>query len=363
MFMPYDVLCSLKMLFRNKAWIFFTFAFPLVFFLIFGYLLGAPAGATTLYFVDHDNTATSTAFINALNATGAVNLINGSNMDLAQSLKDGNIAIYLDIPQGFENSVMAAKQGNTSAENLQIYYDRSKTTSLATVSVIEQVMNGFNLKLEGAKDVMNATTHDEATASISYLEFLLPGIIGMSIMSASLMSTVGLSASNRAKGVFRKLATTPISAVEWNAAKILYQTIVMIIMVALCLLVGLLVFGLHPTINISAIVFVIAGSIVFAGLGMIIASFVKDEEMAGNAASIISFPMMFLSGSLFPVDQMPWFLQIIAKISPLTYLNDGLRAAMITGNSSMILTSMAIVLVLAAVLFGIGVVTLKWKDD
>jgi ABC-2 type transport system permease protein len=73
--------------------------------------------------------------------------------------------------------------------------------------------------------------------------------------------------------------------------------------------------------------------------------------------------MMFLSGSLFPVDQMPWFLQIIAKISPLTYLNDGLRAAMITGNSSMILTSMAIVLVLAAVLFGIGVVTLKWKDD
>ena len=45
---------------------------------------------------------------------------------------------------------------------------------------------------------------------------------------------------------------------------------------------------------------------------MIIASFVKDEEMAGNAASIASFPMMFLSGSLFPVDQMPWFLQIIA---------------------------------------------------
>jgi ABC-2 type transport system permease protein len=101
----------------------------------------------------------------------------------------------------------------------------------------------------------------------------------------------------------------------------------------------------------------------FAGPGMIIASFVKDEEMAGNAASIISFPMMFLSSSLFLVDQMPWFLQIVAKISPLTYPNDGLRAAMVTGNGSVILTCMAIIGVLAFMFFGLGVVTLKWKDD
>ncbi len=363
MFLINDVFCSLKVLFRNKAWLFFTFAFPLLFFLIFGYLLGAPAGATTLYFVDHDGSATSKAFIAALNATGAVDLKDGSGIDLAQQLKDGKIAIYVDIPQGFENSVMAARQGNASAGNVQIYYDRSKPTSLATVSVIGQVMNGFNMKLEGAKEVMTSTVHDEATASVSYLDFLLPGIIGLSIMSASLMSTVGLSASNKSKGVFRKLATTPISSFEWNAAKILYQVIVMVIMVALCMLVGWLVFGIRPDINISTVVFVILGSIAFAGMGMIVASFVKDEEMAGNAASIISFPMMFLSGSLFPVDQMPWFLQIVAKVSPLTYLNDGLRAAMITGNSQLIFSSMAIVLALAVVFFGIGVVTLKWKDD
>lgn len=363
MFLLYDIECGLKMLLRNKAWVFFTFAFPLLFFLIFGYLLGAPSSATTLYYVDHDNSATSQAFLKALNATGAVELKDGSGMDLAQSLKDGKISVYLDIPQGFESSVMAARQSNASAGNMQVYYDRSKTTSLATVSVIGQVMSSFNMQMEGAKAVMSATTHDVATASISYLEFLLPGIIGLSIMSSSLMSTVGLSASNRSKGVFRKLATTPISSIEWNAAKILYQVIVMVVIVALCLLVGWLVFGIRPDINISTLVFVILGSIAFAGMGMIIASFVKDEEMAGNAASIASFPMMFLSGSLFPVDQMPWFLQIFAKISPLTYLNDGLRAAMVTGNGSVILSSMAIIGVLAVVLFGLGVVTLKWKDD
>ena len=120
-------------------------------------------------------------------------------------------------------------------------------------------MNGFNMQIEGAKEVMTATTHDVATASISYLEFLLPGIIGLSIMSSALMSTVGLSASNRSKGVFRKLATTPISSIEWNAAKILYQVIVMVVIVALCLLVGWLVFGIRPEINISTLAFVMPG--------------------------------------------------------------------------------------------------------
>ncbi|HMK46997.1 MAG TPA: ABC transporter permease, partial [Methanocella sp.] len=226
-----------------------------------------------------------------------------------------------------------------------------------------QVLNDFNLRLQGAKPVMTATPHDVATASISYLQFLLPGIIGLSIMSSSLMSTVGLSAGNRSKGIFRKLATTPISSLEWNAAKILYQVIIMVIIVALCLLVGWLVFGIHPEFNLWTPAFVIAGAVAFAGLGMIIASFVKDEEMAGNAASIVSFPMMFLSGSLFPVDQMPWFLQIVAKILPLTYLNDGLRASMITNNGSVMLTSIAIVAGLAIVFFGVGILTLKWKED
>lgn len=363
MFLPYDLECNLKMLFRNKAWVFFTFAFPLLFFLIFGYLLGTPSSATTLYYADHDHSETAKAFLSALNATGAVDLKDGSGMDLAQSLKDGKIAIYLDIPQGFESGVTAARQGNASPGDLQVYYDRSKPTAHATGSVIGQVLNSFNLQLQGAKPVMTATSHDVATASISYLQFLLPGIIGLSIMSASLMSTVGLSASNRSKGVFRKLATTPISSLEWNAAKILYQVIVMVVIVALCLLVGWLAFGLRPDLNLWTLAFVVAGSIAFAGLGMIIASFVKDEEMAGNAASIVSFPMMFLSGSLFPLDQMPWFLQIVAGVSPLTYLNDGLRASMVTGNSNVILTSLAIVAGLAIVFFGIGVATLKWKED
>jgi ABC-2 type transport system permease protein len=72
---------------------------------------------------------------------------------------------------------------------------------------------------------------------------------------------------------------------------------------------------------------------------------------------------MFLSGSIFPVNQLPWFLQPVPVLSPLTYLNDGLRAAMVTGNNEVAMTNLLIVSAIALVLFAIGVVTLKWKED
>ncbi len=132
---------------------------------------------------------------------------------------------------------------------------------------------------------------------------------------------------------------------------------------AVSLATAWLIFGISLNINIMMILMVIAGGLVFSGLGNIIASFVKDEDTATNAASAMTFPLMFVSGSFFSVGAMPWFLQYLADISPLTYLNNGLRAAMVTGNSSDVLTNLAIVGVLGVILFVIGAATLKWKED
>jgi ABC-2 type transport system permease protein len=185
----------------------------------------------------------------------------------------------------------------------------------------------------------------------------------MSVMSIAVNGTVGQSARNRATGVFRKLATTPISRIEWNAARIVNQTIILILSLIIPIIIAILVFNINPNINLMMLLMVIAGGAVFSGLGNIIASFVKDEDMASNAASALTFPLMFVSGSFFPVESMPWFLQWLADVSPLTYLNNGLRSAMITGNMGDVLTNFAIVAVLGVILFVIGVAVLKWKED
>ena len=69
----------------------------------------------------------------------------------------------------------------------------------------------------------------------------------------------------------------------------------------------------------------------FLALGYVIASFAKTEDAANGMTSIIQFPMMFLSGTFFPIDQMPDFLQAIARLIPLTYLADALRQVMVGG--------------------------------
>jgi ABC-2 type transport system permease protein len=107
---------------------------------------------------------------------------------------------------------------------------------------------------------------------------------------------------------------------------------------------------------------VLAGSVVFIGLGMVIAYLIEGDE-AANAAFAITLPLIFLSGSLFPVGRLPAFLQVMAAISPLTYLNDGLRSTMVTGDTRNALVDLAIVSTLAVALFAIGVIVLKWRDD
>ncbi len=360
-----EIKYSLKSYFRNKGAVFWTLLFPVVILLLLGYVLGGGSGTYTLYYVDQDDTQMSHEFLEGLNKSGLVDLKDGTGTDMAQQLKDGKISMYIEIPAGFEQGVMKAQAtgDNSSVQELQVYYDKSQTSSLALLAIIDKVVNGLNLGLAKAIPMVGASTHDVATQSISYLAFLLPGIIGMSIMSSAVNGTVGIMAHNRATGVFRKLATTPMSRIGYNAGRIITQTIILMISTAVALFAGYLAFGVVPNINPMMIIVIIAGGAVFSGLGMIIASFIKDEETAANAASALTFPLMFVSGSFFPVEQMPWFLQYLAKVSPLTYLNDGLRSSMITGNNDVALFSLAVVAVVGIVLFAVGVAVMKWKED
>jgi len=103
--------------------------------------------------------------------------------------------------------------------------------------------------------------------------------------------------------------------------------------------------------------------LLFSGLGMIIARFVKDPDSADSAANVITFPMMFLSGTFFPLSQMPSFLQTIAQVLPLTYVNEGLRAAMIFGQQQQAIYNTAIISILGIAFIAIGSFITKWEED
>lgn len=358
-----DIKYDLKSTFRNKGMVFWICIFPIVLFLLFGYIFGGQSNSITLYYQDNDGSQTSSSLIQALNSTGAVELKNGSGMDLSQMIKDGKISAYIEIPSGFENNILTAKSsGNLSTSGLSIFYDKSKSTSMAAISIVQQVVNSFNMKMSNSKEVVKVNTNDITTPGMTYFDFLLPGILAIAIMSAINMA-IGSITHLRDTGVFRKLATTALSNTELIAARIITWTIIVIVTLILAMFVAGIVFGIHPNINIVSVLLVITGTIMFAGIGIIFANYAKDPESAVTASMAVTFPLMFISGTFLPVENMPWFLQYIAKVSPLTYLSEGLRSSMITGNMGDATIDLAIVGVLGILTFGIGVLVFNWKEE
>ena len=103
-------------------------------------------------------------------------------------------------------------------------------------------------------------------------------------------------------------------------------------------------------------------SFAFVGLGMMLTRVAKDAESAAAAANAFMFPMMFLSGTFFPVDMMPGFLQKLARILPLYYVNEGLRASMVSVDNMAAVRCAAIIGAFACLVFVLGVMTTKWED-
>jgi ABC-2 type transport system permease protein len=197
-----------------------------------------------------------------------------------------------------------------------------------------------------------------------YVDYLVPGVLGIAVMAPAIDQTVGVIAGLRATGLLKKIATTPMSGLEWNLSRAVTGLSVSLFSVAASLLTAWLMFGYIPVINVIWILMVVAGSVMSVGLGMIIAYLVKDREAANMAAFTVTFPLILISGSIFPTGQLPEFLGAIVSVSPLTYVNNGLRGSMMaTGNMSGAVADLAVVGLLGIALFFIGVVIQKRRKN
>jgi ABC-2 type transport system permease protein len=137
---------------------------------------------------------------------------------------------------------------------------------------------------------------------------------------------------------------------------------VLYISFAIMILLGILAFNIKMTITVIAIILIAVGALLFTSMGMLIGAFTKNPETSAAIANAIGFPMMFLSGTFFPLEGMPEYLQTIASALPLTYLNEGLRDTMIFGNNTSALTNLAVVIVIAIIFFILAAKVMRWKE-
>jgi ABC-2 type transport system permease protein len=335
--------------------------------LIFGAIFSGGNVQYELAVQNKDGSDISAAFINAVNSTNAfkVHMVNASeNADTY--IKSNRISGMLIVPEGFGNQVQRnlAQRNNTNATPAAVILkvDQSSTSAPVISGVLSSIANGYNSQLTGSTQIVGVESQQVLSSQFKYIDFFVPGIIGLTVLTTGVLGTVGTNTQYRNNGILRKLATTPLGKSEWIISKMLYQTVVIFISAALIIIVARLVYNVTAVPNVVTLLLLFVGTICFTGIGMIIARFVKDEDAANAAASAVTFPMLFLAGTFIPLETMPDYLQIVAKFLPLTYLNYGLRDAMILGDTASALYNMMIVLIAGAIFFVIGSIITDWRE-
>ncbi len=184
---------------------------------------------------------------------------------------------------------------------------------------------------------------------VGYIEFLVPGIIGMSMLFSSMFAGISVL-WDREFGFLKEIMVAPVSRVSIVIGRIaggimtsLFQAILIL---SISILMGFKITGISSLL--WAVVFLILISATFIGLGLIFASRMRDIHGFSLIMNFIIFPLFFLSGAVFPFDNLPGWVRGLSYIDPLTYGVDGLRGALI-GISSFPLIYNFTILVISSV--------------
>jgi len=404
---------------RSRSGVFFTIMFPVMLLLVFGAIFGGVGGPSTYgLFVQNldrkaDGTPTelSDGFVEALNSTNTFDIRNvPADADARSYARDslgplgGNIRILI-IPEGFQHDLlngtlkvrvgisygtlltmyeffepylseaerMAMQQGlaqmgqyNASIPDRDtsptLILDASDQSSAIVKGIVMNIASAFNYQLVGATAVINFTEEAIAIRQFRTVDFYVPGIIAAFIMTNGIIGVTTNTTEFKRRGIIKRLSITPLSKIEWILGNVLSQTLLNLMLTAIMIALGWLVFNVQAIPDVYSLILIFLGSVMFSGIGMLLSGLVKDVEAASAIGNAIAFPMMFLSGTYFPLEFMPDFLQSFAKVLPLTYFSDGLRYAMIYKYSEGIFTNMAIISVLAVAFIILGSLVTRWKE-
>jgi ABC-2 type transport system permease protein len=345
---------------RNAAGLFFGLIFPVILIIIFGAIFSSGfSGTVTLYVQNQDDGQVSTQFVDALNQTGTVNVVLvSSSENFSQYLSIHSASDGIIIPEGFSVSYMTGEPVNVT-----VYGNPSQSSSTIVSGTVAGVVNGFNLQRYGGSPIIGITQTTAQTHVTEYIDFLVPGLIGFSILVSPMFSLVNISSEYKRTKLFKQLSLTPLTKIEWLASKVLFYVLLSATSFLMMVAVGVLVFGAHIALSPWLIPFLILGPMLFASLGMLVGTVSKSTETASVVGNIITFPMMFLSGTFFPISLMPTYLQHFAHILPLFYIIDGLNGVMIYSNYAQATVDLVVVTVITIVFFVAAVRLFKWRED
>jgi ABC-2 type transport system permease protein len=357
-------IANVRSLVRDRAALFWTIFFPIMFVFLFGAIFGGASDTRiSVGYVDQDGTIASAGIRQAFGGVPLLNLHDGSLEDEKAAMQSGKVSAVIVIPKGLQDAVVQARTGAGASVAIQLYGDPSQSqTSQVIAGVVAQVANGFNLAAQGGTAIVTVSPLSLGSTSISAVAYLIPSILAMALMQLGIFAAIPL-VQQREKGILKRIGATPLARWKLVGSNVLLRLMVAIVDAVLILGIGYVVFNVHIVGNLLAVTgIVLLGSASFLAIGFALASFLKTEEQAQGVVQVVQLPMMFLSGIFFSFDFLPGVLQTVARFLPLTYLGDALRQVMVNGTQVAPLgVDLAILAGWLVVCLGIAARSFRWE--
>ncbi len=329
--LPTLTLSMFKMFVRDRQALFFTLIIPIILMGIFGLIGFDKVSKIKVGVAAAQPTPPTQAFIDALRNVEALDVHLAGEPEERSALEKGDRAVVLLLPDDVMPDPAATAPLATKTVTLLTNVAQPQQTG-AAVSIITKFLDETTLRLADARRIFDVRVEEVNAKKQKYVDFLLPGIIAMSIMQMAVFSVSFVFVYFKEKGILKRLLATPMRPYQFVLANVITRLIIALAQAAILLALGILIFRTQ-VLGAWWLMLLIAvlGGVMFLGLGFIISGIAKTEESVPALANIIVFPMLFLSGVFFPVDTMPDWLQRIVQYLPLSYFAHALREVMANG--------------------------------
>ncbi|TWI80227.1 ABC-2 type transport system permease protein [Lacibacter cauensis] len=351
---------SFRAIFRSPSAVIFSFAFPLIFILVFGFI-GGGSPTVRIGFTKTTDTTQRNAVYQQLSKYKTIRIVEKSEEELKNDLSKGRITALIDMQPN--------KTDTFPLYNISI---QTSTASVDRLAILQSTLKDIIVNID-RRAAPDAPTYAKIELPppmpgrvYKTIDFILPGQLGFSLLSAGVFGVAFLFFNLRQQLVLKRFFATPIKRgyilFGEGISRVLFQLITAVVI----LLIGRFVFGftlVHGAVTfIELLLLSLVGLIVFMGFGFIVSGLAKNESTIPPFANMFTLPQFLLAGTFFSIDTFPKWLQPICRILPLTHLNDAMRNIAFEGSHLIDCgKQLGILGIWGVVLYAVAIKVFKWE--
>lgn len=255
---------------------------------------------------------TQVDIVAALSTADEVVVFQGSESEILTKLKRGTVAVIL----------------RNDVSGLHVVADPASQESVNAAAIVNRTLQ----EAAGRKDPLTIKSEKIDLPGTRYIDFLIPGLIALSIMTSSLFGTGMLIVSNRRENLLKRYIATPMRPFEYIISHIFGRVFIFVVEIAAILIAGFLMFGFKNQGSWgSFFVFTLLGTAAFTSLAILCASRTANPATMNGVTNLISLPMMLVAGVWFSNAHFPEMIAEVVRYLPLTALVDGVRQITLEG--------------------------------